>query len=59
MQENFGFLVSQTDKDWIGEISVETEKNERPKVLVLYIDVVVKKKRGFDLIRLNVCRVLC
>lgn len=55
MQENFGFLVSQTDKDWIGEISVETEKNERPKVLVLYIDVVVKKKRGFDLIRLNVC----
>ena len=55
MQENFGFLVSQTYKDWIGEISVETEKNERPKVLVLYIDVVVKKKRGFDLIRLNVC----
>ena len=59
MQENFGFLVSQTDKDWIGEISVETEKNERPKVLVLSIDVVVKKKRGFDLIRLNVCWVLC
>lgn len=58
MQENFGFLVSQTDKDWIGEISVETEKNERPKVLVLYIDVVVKKKRGFDLIRLNVCCVV-
>ena len=59
MQQNFVFLVSQTDKDWIGEISVETEKNERPKVLVLYIDVVVKKKRGFDLIRLNVCWVLC
>ena len=50
----FCFFISQTDKDWIGEISVETEKNERPKVLVLYIDVVVKKKRGFDLIRLNV-----
>lgn len=44
MQQNFVFLVSQTGKDWIGEISVETEKNERPKVLVLYIDVVVKKK---------------
>ena len=55
MQEYFVFFISQTDKDWIGEISVETEKNERPKVLVLYIDVVVqKKKRGFDLIRLNV-----
>ena len=64
MQEYFVFFISQTDKDWIGEISVETEKNERPKVLVLYIDVVVKKKarlrlNSFECFLSVVLMVLC
>ena len=45
-------------------VSVETEKNERPKVLVLYIDVVVKKKarlrlNSFECFLSVVLMVLC
>ena len=41
VQENFVFLVLQTDKDW-SEGSPWNGAHERPKVLVLYIDVVKK-----------------